>query len=176
MPAPCSAPECRLRLGGTDYLHRYSAGNLHEYTPQGQGDLATWSDMLTINVYPHVTTGEQLADIANRVLATYKSHKALVLGTRSVPRTTAAPAQHFIAVVIPTPQLLEAVQARFLLHRGVGVGLIRSHRLHGQAAGPGMSQWLREHGQGQEQLLMDFAGIPSPEELRALPQASPASP
>src|SRR5690349_11840749 len=117
-----------LNFNQTEYLHRYSQNDLHEFTPAGQEDLSKWMEMLTLNFYPQVSDGESLARVANQVLENYKAEKAIVLKTASVPRTAERPPEHFIAVVFGRPTFLEAVQARFKLINGKGVSIIYSHR------------------------------------------------
>src|SRR5262245_10556396 len=68
-----------LKLNQTDYFHRWSQNDQHEFTPRGQEDLEKWTDMLTVNVYRQVTNGEGLAQMANQVLERYKSQQARVL-------------------------------------------------------------------------------------------------
>ena len=55
-------------FAGVKYLHRYTKDNQHEYTPNGQEDLKTWTDMVTILLYPKANDGEALAATANAVL------------------------------------------------------------------------------------------------------------
>src|ERR1051326_8157629 len=124
-----------LNFNHTEYLHRWSQNGQHEFTPSGQEDLAKWADMLTLNFYQQVAEGEGLAGVANQVLENYKSQKAIVLKTDSVPRTIDKPAEHLIAVVFGRPTFLEAVQARFKLVNGKGVSIIYSHRVYGKEVG-----------------------------------------
>ncbi|HKQ06357.1 MAG TPA: hypothetical protein VJ464_14575 [Blastocatellia bacterium] len=145
-----------LNFNHTEYVHRWSQNDLHEFTPPGQEDLSKWADMLSINFYQQVMDGDGLALVANQVLENYKSQKGIVLRTSSVPRTPEKPAEHLIAVVFGRPTFLEAVQARFKLVNGRGVSIIYSHRLYGKAAGPEMSAWLRENGPAIEQALMTW--------------------
>jgi hypothetical protein len=143
-----------LNFNQTEYVHRWSQNDQHEFTPAGQEDLAKWADMLTINFYPQVNDGDGLALVANQVLENYKNQKGMVLRTLSVPRTSEKPAEHLIAVVFGRPTFLEAVQARFKLVNGKGVSIIYSHRVYGKAAGPEMSTWLKENGPSIEKALM----------------------
>lgn len=143
-----------LNFNQTEYFHRWSGNDQHEFTPQGQEDLSKWADMLTINFYQRVTDGEGLASVANQVLENYTSQKGIVLRTVSVPRTIERPAEHLIAVVFGRPNFLEAVQARFKLINGKGVSIIYSHRVYGKEVGPEMSTWLKDHGASIEKVLM----------------------
>ena len=143
------------------YVHRWSQNDLHEFTPPGQEDLSKWVDMLSINFYRQVNDGDGLASVANQVLENYKTQKAIVLKTDSVPRTTDKPAEHLIAVVFGRPTFLEAVQARFKLVNGRGVSIIYSHRVYGKEVGPEMSAWLKENGASTEKALMAWEFPPS---------------
>lgn len=143
-----------LSFNQTNYVHRWSQNDQHEFTPSGQDDLSKWTDMLTINFYPEANDGEGLALIANQVLETYKTQNGKVLKTNSVPRTVKQPAEHLIVAVFGRPEFLEAVEARFKMVNGRGVSIIYSHRVYGKDAGPTMSDWLKAHGPATEKTLM----------------------
>ena len=145
-----------LKLNQTDYLHRWSQNDQHEFTPRGQEDLNKWTDMLTVNVYRQVTNGEGLALVANQVLERYKSQQARVLRTDSVPRTADKPAEHLIVVVFGRPTFLEAVLARFKMVGGKGASIVYSHRVYGKEVGPQMSAWLGDNGPSMEKALMSM--------------------
>ena len=150
-----------LNFNQTEYVHRWSQKDQHEFTPPGQEDLAKWKDMLTVNFYRQVTDGEGLASVASQVLENYKTQKGIVLKTASVPRTVDRPAEHLIVVVFGRPTFLEAVHARFKLSDGKGVSIIHSHRLYGKEVGPGMSAWLKDHGSSIEKMLMAWEFPPT---------------
>lgn len=153
---------------GTAFLHRWSKDGQHEFTPASSPDLSTWRDMLTLNVHDGVRNGEQLADVANRVLANYQQN-GKILQTRSTPRTADRQAEHLIVAVLGNTKLLEAVFARCMLHDGVGMITVVSRRIYGQAAGPQMSEWLRNNGPQTEQALMGWSAMPSVASLKRLP-------
>jgi hypothetical protein len=165
--APSANGVLTLVFRGTGFTHRWSKDGQHEFTPQDQADLATWRDMLTLNQHPAVVQGEQLAQVANQVLANYQQH-GKILQTRSKPRTPEKPAEHLIVAVLGTPQFLEAAFARCLLHEGQGLVAVVSHRVYGKAAGPEMSQWLKENGPALEQALMAWDAIPTAARLARL--------
>src|SRR5262249_26330525 len=73
--------ETTLEFRQTEYVHRWSENDQHEFTPRGQDDLSKWTDMLTINLYREVTDGESLALVANRVLENYKTQRGVILRT-----------------------------------------------------------------------------------------------
>ena len=58
-----------LDFAGTSCLHRWSQNGQNEFTPAAQPDLDKWQDMLTIDVHDDATNAEQLANVANNVLA-----------------------------------------------------------------------------------------------------------
>jgi hypothetical protein len=150
-------------LANIPYFHRYTKGDLHEFTPKGQDDLKKWTDMVTINYYSNATDGEALASAANTVLQNYKTNKAMVLKTSSVPRTPDKPAEHLIVVLFPRPEFIEAVFARFRMHEGVGTSVVYSHRIYGAKAGDPMSAWLKKNGPTVEKNLMSWNAMPKGE-------------
>jgi hypothetical protein len=164
-----------LTFRGTPFVHRWSKDGQHEFTPAADADLTTWRDMVTLNVHAKVTAGDQLAQVANQVLANYERNGKIVQ-TRSVPRTATQPAEHLIVAVLRTPQLLEAAFARCLLHDGVGLVAVVSHRIYGASsgagAGPEMSRWLGAPGQTTEQALMGWSALPPVSRLNRLPRAA----
>ncbi|HMG34106.1 MAG TPA: hypothetical protein VKM94_09230 [Blastocatellia bacterium] len=153
--------ETTLDFNQTQYLHRWSQNDQHEFTPQHQEDLSKWIDMITINVYRQVKDGGGLAAVANQVLENYKSHRGIVIKTDSVPAAAGRPAEHLIVVVLGTPGFLEAVQARFKLINGKGAAIIHSHRVYGKEVGNEMSEWLKLNGQSLEKTLMSWDPPPS---------------
>jgi hypothetical protein len=156
-------------FGDVAYFHRWSQNDQHEFTPAKQEDLKRWSDMITVNGYPDVADGDQLAATANAVLENYKNNQAKVLKTRSVPRTTEQPAEHFIAVMFTRPDFIEVALARFKLLDGKGCSLVYSHRIYGEEIGDEMNAWLKANGQAMETTLLEWSSIPSPALLRQEP-------
>ena len=57
----------------TKYFHRWTQGDQHEFTPEGQDDLEKWTDMVTIWQYRDVKDGDALAKTSNTILEKYKS-------------------------------------------------------------------------------------------------------
>lgn len=169
-PAAPAGP-LALPFRGSRFVHRWSRDGQHEFTPQDSADLTNWRDMITLNLHAGVSSGEQLADVANRVLGNYQRH-GRILQTRSTPRTPQQPAQHLIVAVLGQPQLLEASFARCLMHQGRGLVAVVSHRVYGNAAGPAMSDWLRSQGLDTERALMDWQALPAVAQLQALPRSA----
>ncbi len=155
--AASSAGKPAFTFRDTAYFHRWSQNTQHEFTPAKQEDLQAWTDMVTINVYPDAADGDALAARANAVLENYKAAKAMVLNTRSVPRTADRPAEHFIAVVFSRPTFIEVAFARLKLVDGVGCSVVYSHRIYGVKAGDAASAWLRANGPEAERALMEWS-------------------
>ena len=174
-PPAAAGPGATLSFDGTAYFHRWSGQGQIEYTPQGEEDLSAWKSMVTINVHDWARTGDQLAELANRVLGNYQA-TGKVLRTDSKPRTKDHEAEHFAAVILGQPKFLEAAFARVLLVEGHGVVIVYSKRFYGAAVGNEMSAWLEKNGAAIEKALMSWTGMPSLAALDALPQAKPAGP
>jgi polyisoprenoid-binding protein YceI len=51
-PDPQSPATAKVTFRGTEYLLRSSHGNGYDFTPRGQEDLSTFTDMLELNLYP----------------------------------------------------------------------------------------------------------------------------
>ena len=82
-PSVSAAP---LQFAGQTFVHRWSKDNQNEFTPPEQTDLSAWHEMVTINVYPTVHDGEQLAQLSNAVLANYQQAGKIVR-VNSIPAT-----------------------------------------------------------------------------------------
>jgi|SRR5690554_764570 len=149
-----------LTLDGTAYVHRWSQGNQHEYTPYGQEDLSVWSDMVTINIFPDVVDGEQLAQIANNVLSRYETIGAIVR-TNSIPRTEKSEAEHLIVAILRGDGVMEAVYARIKMIQGKGTATVWSRRAYGETdAAEAIGAWLQENGEAREKIFMSWEGYP----------------
>jgi hypothetical protein len=162
-----SAAAMTLSLAGTDYLHRWSKGGQHEFTPNGQEDLSKWDTMLTLNVHESARTGDQLADLANRLVGNYQ-RAGTILRTDSKPRTERAEAEHFVAAILISRDFLEAAFARVLLADGEGLIVVHSKRVYGTKAGNEMSAWLAKNGPEAERALLAWTGLPAMARLKAL--------
>jgi hypothetical protein len=170
LPVAVSA-QTSLTFQGQVYLHRWSKGTQHEFTPRGQEDLEKWTDMVTVIVREDARDGEQLAQWASAIATQYGT-TGRVLRTDSSPRTKDREAEHFVAAVFGSPQWLEAAFANVALREGRGVVVVHSHRVYGTAVGDTMSKWLEENAPATETALRAFKGVPTLAALRALPQAT----
>ena len=159
-----------LSFSGMNYIHRWSRGGQNEFTPASDSDLGRWRDMVTINVHETVRNGDQLADLANRVLGNYQSH-GKVVRTDSRPRTSQRPAEHLIVALLGNPTFLEAAFARVALIDGVGVVVVYSHRVYGKEAAETIGEWLKTNGPSLEHALMAWEKVPTLAALQQLPQS-----
>jgi hypothetical protein len=159
-----------IHFGPVDYQHRWSKAGQNEFTPKSETDLAAWQDMITINVFESVSTGDQLADVANRIVGNYQAH-GVIVRTDAKPRTKDHPAEYLIVASLGDPAFLEAAFARVFLRDGVGYAVVRSHRIYGKKAGPAMSQWLQKNGPATESMLMAWNELPALSALKELPQS-----
>ena len=163
-----AAQSTTVSFNGTEFLHRWSRSAQHEFTPTGEEDIGTWSQMVTINVHDSVRTGEQLAELANRVLGSYQEI-GKVIRTDSKPRTDKSEAEHFAVALLPGQGFMEAAFARFLLHEGRAVVAVYSRRSYGDKAAGEMGAWLKNNGSDVERALMAWTGLPSQAALNGLP-------
>lgn len=147
-----------------DYFARWAEGTQHEFTPKGQEDLDKWSDMVTANVYKDARDGDGLAKMANATLENYKSHKAVIVKTDSIPRSASKPAEHLVVAVFGQPTYVEVAFARFVIVDGIGCSFTYSHRIYGAKAGDAASAWLSANGPAMERELMNWQP-PSPKSL-----------
>ena len=134
--------------------------------------------MVTIVVHDWARNGDQLAELANRVLGNYQA-RGKVLRTHSRPRTKDQEAEHFAAVVFGDPKFLEAAFARMLLAESRGVVIVHSRRFYGAAVGDQMSAWLGKNGEPVEKALIALEGpavARGIEGAAAGPAAQPAPP
>jgi hypothetical protein len=157
---PAKAENGTVVFSGVQYLHRWAQGEQHEFTPTGQEDLKSWSDMVTVVCHRSVKDGDGLAAIANSALENYKAHGAKVVRTDSVPRTPTKPAEYLMVVLFPRPEFIEAAFARFKLVEGIGLSVVYSHRQYGKKIGHEMSAWLQANGAATEKALMAMENIP----------------
>jgi hypothetical protein len=159
--APGKAESSAFVFQGAEYFHRWSNKEQHEFTPAKQEDLEHWSDMITINGYPDVEDGDELAEAANVVVGNYERAGAKILRTTSVPRTAEQAAEHFVSAFFSRPDFAEAAFARFKILDGTGHSFVYSHRVYGEKAGDEMKTWLRTNGAAVEKALMEWdAALP----------------
>ena len=168
---PAATPAAAtVSFGGVEYVHRWSQNGQNEFTPAAQPNLKSWTDMVTIIVNERVTTGEQLAQLANGVVDNY-GRAGSIIRTDSKPRTAEAEAEHFIAAILHAQDVTEAVFARLVMVEGRGMIVVYSHRAYGQHSETSIGPWMDRNGPATERALMAWRGIPKVAQLRALPQS-----
>lgn len=168
--APTTQSAASLNFNGTRYLHRWSDPTQAEFTPAGQEDLSKWQDMITVVTNASARDGEQLAGLAEAVLARYKQ-AGKIIRTDSKPRTPQSPAEHLIVAVLPGKGFVETVFARIKLIDDTGTIAIYAHRVYGENAANDFGAWLTKNGEATEKAVMAWDGIPTPAQLSALPRS-----
>ena len=164
------APSTTLNFMGTPYLHRWSQGGTHDFTPLAQSDLAKWRDKITIQFDTQITSSEQLAAIANAALAGFQKG-GLVIRTNSMAATPGHPAEHMIVALASDQGLRQMVFTRFRMTPEGGEAVVYSHRVYGIKPDAEASTWFKAHDIDIEKAMMAWADIPSVPSLRALPQS-----
>jgi hypothetical protein len=164
-PAPMT-----IRFGDVSFLHRWSQNGQNEFTPASETDLSKWRDMVTINLFEKVTNGDQLADVANRIVGNYQT-SGKIIRTDAKPRTKDHAAEYLIVAALGNSELMEAVFTRVVLHDGAGYAIVRSHRLYGKDVAAPMNAWLQKNGPTTESTLMAWNEFPTRDALKRLPQS-----
>lgn len=154
-----------LSFLGQQYVHRWSEGDQHEFTPNGQEDLSSWTDMLTLTVFPEVWDGEELAAVANNVRALYRD-RGQILKTDAVRRRPWKPREeYFVNAILPAPGLIELVFTRIMLFDDTGLAIVASHRIYGAESVDIVNAWIEANGAGWEKALLSWRSIPSLDSL-----------
>jgi hypothetical protein len=151
-----SAATAKVTFRGTEYLLRSSHGNGYDFTPRGQEDLSTFTDMLELNLYPAAHDQEALATITSRVQAIAQGAKATILRTISVSASGQQAGEHFIAAVLPTPHGVDFDAIHFVLVDNQGVGVFYTRRSYGESAAGTTSAWVTKNAADVEQQLLQF--------------------
>ena len=166
---PASRP-LKLNFSGTEYLHRQSQGGRSDFTPASQPDLKTWRDRMTVIVRDQVTSSDQLSTIAGNLVATVDDLGEVVHAeSKSNPAT--GETEHFIAARVDAPDYSQAAFARIALVDGKGMVIVYSHRAYGAHSAEAIGGWIDRNGESIESALMSWKDLPTPAQLRALPQA-----
>ena len=156
MPDLQSPATAKVTFRGTEYLLRSSHGNGYDFTPRGQEDLSTFTDMLELNLYPTAHDQEALATITSRVQAVAQGAKATILRTISVSASGQQPGEHFLAAVLPTPHGVDFDAIHFVLVDNQAVGVFYTHRSYGESAAGTTSAWVTKNAADVEQQLLQF--------------------
>jgi hypothetical protein len=153
--APQAAPMPKITFRGTEYFLRAPQGNTYEFRPAGQDDPSTFTDSLTLDLYPAAHDEEALTTITGRVRAIAEGAKATIL-----PTTVSASGQptgaHFFAAVVPTTHGADFDAIRVVLVDKQAVGVFYTHRSYGQSAVDATSNWAKKNAADVEQQLLRF--------------------
>lgn len=160
----------KLNFGGLEYQHRWSQRGQHEFTPEGQEDLARWQDMLTVNVHEAVTSDEQLKELAMSVLSNYR-RVGKVLRAASGAKSERDSVEYFVAALLGNSQSMEAVFARIVLINNTGFVLARSRRGYGSDAAQRIGEWVQSNGTSIERSLLEWNSVPFVANLKKLPES-----
>jgi hypothetical protein len=159
-PPAQSPAQAKITFRGTEYFLRSSEGHEYDFTPRGQEDLHTFTDQLSLDLYPTAHDQEALATITNRVLAIAKGQNATVLRTISVSASGQQPGEHFLAAVMPTPHGVDFDAIRFVLVDKQAVGVFYTHRSYGTSSSGTTNEWVTKNAADVEQQLLKFDASP----------------
>lgn len=164
---PASA-STTLQFEGSSYRYRWSQDGLYEFTPAGQEDLDHWQDMLSVAIKREVQQPEQLAALANALLASYQAH-GKILATDSRPMTADTPAEHLIVAAMSIEDVVEVVFARLVLVDGTGEVVVYSKRMYGKDNASEVANWINTQASTKALALTKWQHVPSASELATLP-------
>lgn len=150
-----------IPFDGQEYAYQWSNDDLHEFTPGSQSVTEQWRDMVSVNFYPVVSSGEDLAVVANAVLSNYEDAGGILLGVESSPGTDKKPSEHIIAVVFGAQGVAEFAMVKFQLHDGIGASIAYAHREYGDEVGSLMNEWMEANGTRLKDRVIEFTGLPS---------------
>jgi hypothetical protein len=150
---PQSGATTKIRFRDAEYVLRSSSGKQFEFRPQGQEDDQTFTDSLTLDLYPAAHDEEALATITSRVRAIAEGAKATILPTTVSGQRTG---EHFFAAVVPTLHGADFDAVHVVLVDKQGVGVFYTHRSYGPSAAGTTSEWAKKNAAAVEQQLLQF--------------------
>jgi hypothetical protein len=153
--APPSAATPKITFRSTEYFPRSPQGNTYEFRPAGQDDPSTFTDSLTLDLYPAAHDEEALATITSRVRAIVEGAKATILPA-TVSASEQRTAEHYFAAVVPTTHGADFDAIRVVLVDKQAVGVFYTHRSYGQSAADVTSEWAKKNAADVEQELLRF--------------------
>jgi hypothetical protein len=153
--APQSAATPKITFRGTEYFLRSPHGNIYEFRPAGQDDPSTFTDSLTLDLYPAAHDEEALATITSRVRAIAEGAKATILPA-TVSTSGQRTAEHYFAAVVPTSHGADFDAIRVVLVDKQAVGVFYAHRSYGQSATEATSEWAKKNAADVEKQLLQF--------------------
>jgi hypothetical protein len=158
----------------TRYFYRWPLGDQQFFTPKGQTELGTWSDMIIVGRYPTVQDGAALTTAVNTIFGNSKKRGAIVLGAHYIPKKNGQATEYFTAMVLGQRDVeLEADFSRYVLSGGMGHVLSYQHRIYGANVGNEMSAWLKVNGPLIEKELLNWDAAAVLKSLPAYPALAP---
>ncbi len=172
--APQAAARAKITFRGTEYFLRISSqGKGYEFRPSGQEDLPTFTDSLTLDLYPAAHDEEALATITSRIRAIAEGAKATFLPT--VSASGQSKGEHFFAAVVPTAHGADFDAIRVVLVDKQAVGVFYTHRSYGQSAADATSEWAKKNAADVEQQLLQFDASHAVSSAKGSTTPSPAA-
>jgi hypothetical protein len=159
-----------FEFAGKPFVHRWSHGGQHDFTPPAQTDASKWEDMMTVQVYDKVHTPDQLAFVADSVLVAYQRSGQIIRKSTS-QATPDRPTEHIVVAVLQDKGIREMAFARFRLTPEGGQAIVYSHRVYGIKPDEAAAAWFRANDGAIEKAMMTWTGLPSNASLQALPQS-----
>jgi hypothetical protein len=145
-----------------DYVLRAEQNdNLFTFTPMGQSDLQTRTDMFSVVAYQNVQNYTQLQVQKNEVLATYKQPGSVVFNQKDAPPSTDFDGECFFVAGKGGQGYTDAIFARFTLASGIGYALVYTRSFY-DGASPGgnsaqaLGNWINANGSDVAKALLDF--------------------
>jgi hypothetical protein len=172
--APQSAATPKITFRGTEYFLRAPQGNTYEFRPAGQDDPSTFTDSLTLDLYPAAHDEQALTTITSRVRAIAEGAKATILPA-TVSASGQRTAEHYFAAVVPTSRGADFDAIHVVLVDKQAVGVFYTHRSYGQSAADGTSEWAKKNAADVEQQLLRFDASHAVSAIKGSATPSPAA-
>ncbi|HEY4560337.1 MAG TPA: hypothetical protein VIG54_06325 [Lysobacter sp.] len=146
-----------LAVGNMTYVHRYSDGGLHEYTPEGQDDLDRFADMLTLLPTPEDLRAADLESYSIHMAAVHTRRGGEVLSRECEAATPVHVADCTLLIRFAKAGHVElAVDKQMATKRGL-VAMALAHREYGEGAAGRAVAWTQGEGQRRIADFIDWA-------------------
>jgi hypothetical protein len=172
--APQAAGTAKITFRGVEYFLRASQGKGYEFRPSGQDDPATFTDSLTLDLYPAAHDEEALATITSRIRAIAENAKGTILPA-TVSASGKSTSEHFFAAVVPTAHGADFDAIRVVLVDKQAVGVFYTHRSYGQSAVDATSEWAKKNAAEVEKQLLQFDTAHAVSSAKGSASPSPAA-
>lgn len=164
------ADSSSLTFRDKEFIHRYSKGSLHEFTPEGQEDLSKWNDMLSIVHIGEAKNEEELKKLSDGLFKFYKQSGGKLFGMRVQDKTKDSPSEYLGGIIFAKENMTEYVKTKVVLRDGKVYALVYSHRFYLQIAKSqeAIKQWLTDNEEKNIYAMWDWKKFPSEAELKKL--------